>query len=49
MGFFDSWSDLVAAATPWSESEAEAVKGGAGTDSTPAQGQEKSEDEPKVC
>jgi hypothetical protein len=24
MGFFDSWSDLVAAATPWSTLEAEA-------------------------
>ncbi|KAH8668131.1 ubiquinol-cytochrome C reductase hinge protein-domain-containing protein [Tricladium varicosporioides] len=47
MGFFDSWSDLVAAVTPWSESEAEAVKGDAGTDSTPVQGQEKDEGEPK--
>jgi ubiquinol-cytochrome c reductase subunit 6 len=24
MGFFDSWSELVAAATPWSTVEAEA-------------------------
>lgn len=24
MGFFDSWSDLISAATPWSEVEAEA-------------------------
>ena len=30
MGFFDSWSDLVAAASPWSAVEAEAVE------STPA-------------
>jgi cell division protein YceG involved in septum cleavage len=26
MGFFDSWSDIVAAATPWSMVEAEAPK-----------------------
>lgn len=26
MGFFDSWSDLVAAASPWSAVEAEAVE-----------------------
>ena len=26
MGFFDSWSDLVAAATPWNTVEAEAPK-----------------------
>lgn len=26
MGFFDSWSDLVAAATPWSSVEAEAAE-----------------------
>ncbi|TVY35618.1 Cytochrome b-c1 complex subunit [Lachnellula subtilissima] len=32
MGFFD----IVAAAMPWSESEAEAVSGGSSTDSTPA-------------
>jgi len=37
MGFFDSWSDLVSAATPWSHVEAEAVSGGSGTDKTPAQ------------
>jgi ubiquinol-cytochrome c reductase subunit 6 len=27
MGFFDSWSDLVGAATPWTAVEAEAVSG----------------------
>jgi len=32
MGFFD----IVAAALPWSDAEAEAVKGGASTESTPA-------------
>ncbi|PQE12206.1 hypothetical protein CJF31_00000377 [Rutstroemia sp. NJR-2017a BVV2] len=37
MGFFDSWSDLVAAATPWSTVEAEAVSGGASSEKTPAQ------------
>jgi hypothetical protein len=26
MGFFDSWSDLVSAATPWSSVEAEAAE-----------------------
>ncbi|QSZ34694.1 hypothetical protein DSL72_007549 [Monilinia vaccinii-corymbosi] len=37
MGFFNSWSDLVSAATPWSEAEAEAVSGGSSTEKTPAQ------------
>lgn len=37
MGFFDSWSDLISAATPWSEVEAEA----------PAAPEE--EEEVKVC
>jgi ubiquinol-cytochrome c reductase subunit 6 len=32
MGFFD----VIAAALPWSDAEAEAVKGGASTESTPA-------------
>lgn len=39
MGFFDSWSDMVAAATPWSTVEAEA----------PAKEEEKEEDKEKVC
>lgn len=34
MGFFDSWSDLVAAATPWTAVEAEAVS--ADAESAPA-------------
>ncbi|KAH8600453.1 ubiquinol-cytochrome C reductase hinge protein-domain-containing protein [Bisporella sp. PMI_857] len=37
MGFFDSLSDLVSAATPWSQVEAEAVQGGTSTTETPAQ------------
>jgi ubiquinol-cytochrome c reductase subunit 6 len=37
MGFWDSFSDLVEAATPWSTVEAEAVtRGGTGEDKTPA-------------
>jgi hypothetical protein len=36
MGIFDSWADIVAAVTPWSEVEAEAVQGGTGTTGTPA-------------
>jgi hypothetical protein len=38
MGLFDSWADLLSAATPWSEAEAEAVSGGTGTAATPARG-----------
>ena len=38
MGLFDSWADLLSAATPWSEAEAEAVSGGSGTAATPARG-----------
>ncbi|TAQ87402.1 hypothetical protein B7494_g4268 [Chlorociboria aeruginascens] len=48
MGFFDSWSDLVSAATPWGTAEAEAVSGGTGTDKTPAQKDEGGEGEAKV-
>jgi len=43
MGFFD----IVAAALPWSESEAEAVRGGASTVSTPANSGDKGEGEAK--
>jgi ubiquinol-cytochrome c reductase subunit 6 len=43
MGFFDSWSDLVAAATPWSAVEAEAASGG--SENTPAP----QDAETKVC
>ncbi|RDW94456.1 hypothetical protein BP5796_00219 [Coleophoma crateriformis] len=42
MGFF---TDLWESATPWSSAEAEAVSGGTGTDSTPAQGGEAGEGE----
>ena len=38
MGLFDSWADILSAATPWSEAEAEAVKGGSSEESTPADG-----------
>lgn len=48
MGFFDSFTDLVAAATPWSQVEAEAVSGGSGTDKTPAQKDDGGEGEAKV-
>lgn len=41
MGFFD----IVAAAMPWSESEAEAVSGGSSTVSTPANSGGKGEGE----
>ncbi|TVY62879.1 hypothetical protein LSUE1_G008528 [Lachnellula suecica] len=41
MGFFD----IISAALPWSESEAEAVSGGSGTQSTPAQKGEEGEGE----
>ncbi|KAI9744778.1 MAG: hypothetical protein M1818_001703 [Claussenomyces sp. TS43310] len=36
MGFFDSLTELFEAAAPWTTVEAEAVRGGQGTDSTPA-------------
>lgn len=49
MGFFDSWSDLVSAATPWSQVEAEAVSGGSSTTSTPAQKDNGGEGEAIVC
>jgi ubiquinol-cytochrome c reductase subunit 6 len=49
MGFFDSWSDLVSAATPWSQAEAEAVSGGSSTEKTPAQKDDAGEGEAKVC
>ncbi|KAL3423639.1 ubiquinol-cytochrome c reductase complex subunit [Phlyctema vagabunda] len=42
MGFF---TDIVAAATPWSSADAEAVSGGSGTDSTPARANDKGEGE----
>jgi hypothetical protein len=49
MGFFDSWSDLVTAATPWSQVEAEApTSGGASSTKTPASYGE-GEGEAKVC
>jgi ubiquinol-cytochrome c reductase subunit 6 len=45
MGFFD----VIAAALPWSDAEAEAVKGGASTESTPANDSEGGkEDDAKV-
>jgi hypothetical protein len=48
MGLFDSWADILSAATPWSEAEAEApVRGGVGTAATPAQG--KTGDELVCC
>ncbi|KAF7957514.1 hypothetical protein EAE96_003091 [Botrytis aclada] len=47
MGFFDSWSDLVSAATPWSQAEAEAVSGGSSTEKTPAQKDDGGEGEVK--
>ena len=51
MGFFDSLSDIVTAATPWSMVEAEApTKGGAGTETTPAnKDTDKEEGESEVC
>lgn len=49
MGFFDSWNDLVSAATPWSHVEAEAVSGGSSTEKTPAQKDDGGEGEAKVC
>lgn len=36
MGFFDSISDMLSAATPWSEHQAEAVAGGSSDKRTPA-------------
>lgn len=48
MGFFD----VIAAALPWSDAEAEAVKGGASTESTPAndtEGGKEEEGDAKVC
>lgn len=44
MGFFD----VISAALPWSESEAEAVKGGSSTQSTPANEGGEGEGEAKV-
>jgi len=49
MAFFDIFTDLVAAATPWSQVEAEAVSGGSSTDKTPAQKDDGGEGEAKVC
>jgi hypothetical protein len=48
MGFFDTWSDLVTAATPWTAVEAEAVSGGSSTEKTPAQKDDGGEGEAKV-
>jgi ubiquinol-cytochrome c reductase subunit 6 len=48
MGFFDSWSDLVAAATPWSQVEAEAVSGGSSTEKNPALSDDGGEGDAKV-
>lgn len=36
MGFFDSFYELVEAATPWSDVQAEAVSGDSGEEKTPA-------------
>jgi ubiquinol-cytochrome c reductase subunit 6 len=50
MGFWDSFTDLVEAATPWSTVEAEAVtRGGAGSDKTPADKDDGGEGETEVC
>lgn len=50
MGFFDSLSGLLEAATPWSTVEAEAVQqGGARSEKTPADKDEGSEGEAEVC
>jgi ubiquinol-cytochrome c reductase subunit 6 len=49
MGFFDSLSELLEAATPWSSVEAEApTTGGASDKSTPAT-QDGGEGEAEVC
>jgi hypothetical protein len=48
MGFWDSVTDMVEAAMPWTTVEAEAVSGGTGTDSTPAQPNDAGEGEAKV-
>jgi len=45
MGLFDTLSDLVAAAAPWSTVEAEAVSGGTSQEKTPAQKHESGEGE----
>jgi ubiquinol-cytochrome c reductase subunit 6 len=49
MGFWDSFTDLIEAATPWSTVEAEAVqRGGAGSEKTPADKDEGGEGEAEV-
>lgn len=40
MGFFDALTDLVSAATPWTEHQAEAVSGGSSDQKTPANASE---------
>ena len=50
MGFWDSFSDLIEAATPWSTVEAEAVqRGGTVSEKTPADKDEAGEGEAEVC
>ena len=52
MGFFDSLSDIVAAATPWTTVEAEAPKGGAGEEKNSKdkeEGEGEGESGKKVC
>ncbi len=51
MGIFDSLSELLEAATPWSTVEAEAptTRGGASTTKTPADADDEGEGEAKVC
>lgn len=50
MGFFDSFSDILSAAAPWSSAEAEgrgAVRGGVSEETTPAQKDDGGEGEVK--
>lgn len=50
MGFWDSFTDLIEAATPWSTVEAEAApRGGAGSEKTPADKNDGGEGEAEVC
>ena len=49
MGFWDSFTDLIEAATPWSTVEAEAVpRGGTGSEKTPADKDDGGEGEAEV-
>lgn len=50
MGFFDSITELFESAAPWTTVEAEAVRGGQGTEPTPARPSgDDDEGEAKVC